>query len=367
MNFLKINEKLFQIKALDERCLWMISQMVIIMKTFKRTKFKRSTIAKHTGWDVKKVDTVAKKLVDLKILEISHTIKQYGGQGANEYKITTGFISWISETNLEEKKFEIVEDDENMVTLNPEEITLSENWDTDIESQKSYPKIGDRGIPKIGEPISYSKSIPYSLNTTTTTTAATANLIEKDFLKMDLKTQIFTLKNEVVNHPLFSTIQKKYEKFLNNDELENEILLAINRFIELKRKSGLFAFVQNYLSYEKFNEKTIVKKLETEDKMFEKRANAYDSKANQFSLNTNSNNQINSNYNYNPVDHDYSDKPENKQENTVEFDNEDGYTEEIRRYWESPEGKAKAEVNKKIILAKIKKALRKNPYRIYSV
>jgi hypothetical protein len=111
---IQLDLKITQIEGFNEKHLWMMIKIVDIMKRYKKTKFKIDTLMKWTDWGRNKVIEVGKELRMMGLITIENTTKQYGGQGANQYKITTGFISYLE--NMEGELFDLAD-----------EMTVSEN------------------------------------------------------------------------------------------------------------------------------------------------------------------------------------------------------------------------------------------------
>jgi hypothetical protein len=141
---LKINPKIFQIEELNQNDFWLIAKVALIMKTYKKNKFRTQTLQKYTGFGRSKIIGITDKLHNLKILQKTRTTKKYGGFGTNEYRILTNFISWESVENFEDQVFEIEDDFEpnnNQKTdlnlnQNQHNLTSSGNQTTAFEAKK---------------------------------------------------------------------------------------------------------------------------------------------------------------------------------------------------------------------------------------
>jgi hypothetical protein len=123
---IQLDLKITQIEGFNEKHLWMMIKIVDIMKRYRKTKFKIDTLMKWTNWGRSKVIETGKELRMMGLITIENTTKQYGGQGANQYKITTGFISYLE--NMKGELFDL-----------SDEMTVSENQPPLENSQPDQP------------------------------------------------------------------------------------------------------------------------------------------------------------------------------------------------------------------------------------
>lgn len=209
---IQLNPKIMQINGFDENCLWMVCKMIDIMKKYKVNKFKNSTLQKYTNWGKNKVIQITDKLEELKIISKNTTTKNYGGQGANSYRILTGFIGWTE--NMKDQEFEITDEEKD------DKVSVSQNQ-TPLENDNFFVLKPNTAVSQNQTPIK--QLLPISLNTSylpKTETDEKTSLLEY-FQKFELSEDLSSLIQ--MNHKLTpSEIQELFLIFKSESKyLEN--------------------------------------------------------------------------------------------------------------------------------------------------